>query len=166
MRVYGRVTRVDVFDSRVQGWYAPGGMVRAHARKIGRRVKRHAKAEAPVRRGNLRRTIRDDISRRGKYHLVAFVRAHSGHAYFVHEGTGPQRGGKRLRGSPGPKSGPHGWQPGMREEWPRYAGGKNWIAGQHANPFLTRGMAKAAAEFPGGGVLPSVLRGRTPIRPR
>ena len=159
MRVYGKVTRVDVFDSRIDGWYAPGGMVRAHARKIARRTVRYAKTEAPIRSGNLRRSIRDHVSRRGKRHVVGFARAHSGHAYYVHEGTGPQFGKRRLRGSPGPKSAGF-WQPGMRTRWPTYHDSRVPLAGQDANDFLVRGMARAALDFPDGGVLPVRLRSR------
>lgn len=159
-RWYGRVTRVDVYDSRIDQWYSSRGPVRLHANKIARRGQRYSKDEAPERTGNLKRSIRGEVARRGRRHVVAYVRAYSQHSYFVHEGRDAQFGRKALHGTPGAKS--HGkWRPGMEAaltggKWPKYS--QRGVDAQDADPFLERGMARAALDFPDGGVLPPVLR--------
>lgn len=160
MRYSVRVARVDVFDSRVDLWYAPSGTVWQHARKVSRRVARYARREAPKRGGFLRRSIRAHTSRRGRRHVVGFAQAHSGHAYWVHEGTGPQRTPRKMTGLSPRRSSAGYWRPGMRKPWPKMVTGKGFIHGQDSNPYLVRGMQRASMDFP-GGMLPPVLRSRS-----
>lgn len=145
-RIRGSVQRVEVYDTRVDQWWSERGPVGRLTYNVARRGGQAARRAAPVRTGNLRRSIRSWSARRGKRHRVANVGTNSRHAEFVRFGTGPQiaspENGNRihLRGQPGAKS--HGyWRPGMRSPWPRAAYGH--VAGQEADDFLAPAVRAA-----------------------
>lgn len=116
--------QIIIYGSVIASWSLPGGMVWKWARQRAVRIERIAKMNAPVRSGELRRSITSEYEGSLPYQVIMNVYADAEHGLWVHEGTtGPIRPlyGKIMTLPP------YGAYPQVKARF---------VRGQDANPFL------------------------------
>ena len=119
--------RLVIYDTGIAAMSYPGGQIWRWAYQRRTRVERVAKSMAPVRTGELRRSIYGSYEPAPPQHVVMEVHAGAEHALWVHEGTGPfiSAGGDLMRLRPGNGHG---------------VVYKRVVRGQMPNPFLERAL--------------------------
>lgn len=80
------VVVIQVYDSRIDAWNFPGGMIYRWLRTIDDEVVLDAIARCPKRTGHLASTIRGTVAG-NQYGVFAKVYADAHYASYVHEGT-------------------------------------------------------------------------------
>jgi hypothetical protein len=153
----GGSVRMVIYDSRVDSWHFPGGMVFRYVNQEGRTVIGLARLLAPERTGRLKRGLRLDTRPLARRQVVSRVRSTARHSKWVHGGRPAQVGFRKLTGAPpGPGSGGK-WvsSSGLAA---RTADGtimsylpdatRHGVAAAPSQPFLTEAMFMAA---PGQG---------------
>lgn len=138
LRAHGEVT-VVVYDSKITAMNLPGGMVYRYTDNKTESVLRAAKAFAPKRTGRLVGGIRKDVRTTSRDRVIGRVRSTAPHSTWVHEGT---YGPIEARGTA-----EHGMMrlPAWKGAPPGVTILRQRVAGQRANPFLTRALAVGLA---------------------
>lgn len=135
----GSTVTVFIHREELLAMNLPGGMVHAYTREIGDNAVAYAQVGAPVRSGELASSITNDYLGSNGDGTNFRVHAHADHAYYVHEGTAGSF-------APGFRSAmvlykSHTFVPAR---YARYDGMRiRKVAGQIANPFLARALARA-----------------------
>jgi hypothetical protein len=129
--------RVQVYDSRIQEMFNPGGSVHKWTRDLAIRVLDRSMRECPKRTSFL--AFSHDFSV-GTNHFgtVGYVKNHAEYAVFVHEGTRDvifPVTNKYLVVRPHPHS-----------HYTRYTS-RRWVRGQHANPWMERALVREMASL-------------------
>ena len=85
----GKSVSIVIYDSAITAMNMPGGMVNDYFKDKGGKAAAFAKEMAPVRSGELRRSIRRERVQWSRNRVHVRVSARAKHAIFVIEGTGP-----------------------------------------------------------------------------
>ena len=126
--------RLVIYDSGIAAMSLPGGAIWRWARQRSVRVERTAKAFAPIRTGELRRSIYATYEPSPPKEVIMEVHATAYYAQYVHEGTfGPilPRSGKFLKFK-------------GRDGHNVYA---RSVSGQRPQPFLTDALLLVMADL-------------------
>lgn len=154
--------RVYVYESEIRYLFTAAGDVGRENEKIMRRITRTAIVKAPKRTGHLASSIRNGGAlKTGRYHTHGSVYASAKYASFVHDGTQgpitakrPSRRAIMVKVSPGNQ---------RLKSTGRFRAGKpllslpaygvhghktvESVAGQSANPFLTRAARDVVSKY-------------------
>jgi hypothetical protein len=126
---------IYIYDGKIILMSQPGGQIWRWAYQRRGRVERLAKVNAPIRSGELARSIEASYEPAAPHDVVMEVAATADYALFVHEGTdGPifPRESKRLFLP--------AWGP-FRQSFPRY------VRGQRAQPFLADALREVMRDL-------------------
>lgn len=85
----GKSVSIVIYDSAITAMNMPGGMINDYFKDKGGKAAAYAKEMAPVRSGELRRSIRRERVQWSRNRVHVRVSARAKHAIFVIEGTGP-----------------------------------------------------------------------------
>lgn len=139
-----------IYPGAIQGHFEPGGAVHGNANRVGLAIVAAAKAEAPVRTGVLRGSVRRiGVGAMGSLSYIITVTASAQHAPFVLFGT-------------------HTPITPFRSKFlsvPRFKGsprrvGRQYVRGQEANDFLNRGGDLGLAATGYGPIMHETFAGR------
>jgi hypothetical protein len=123
--------RVQVYDSRIQELFEPGGSVHRWTRDLAIRVMDRSMRECP-RRTSFLAFSHDFSVGTNHFGTAGYVKNHAAYAAYVHEGT-PEEiwpHGKYLVVRPHPHS-----------HYLRYTSRRS-VAGQHGNPWMERALVR------------------------
>lgn len=141
LRAHGEVS-VVIFDSRIDAWHMPGGMVYRYTEHKTDSVVRFAKAFAPKRTGHLAGSVRRDVRRTSRDRVVGRVRATAFYSTYVIKGTSTPIFPKNGKWLSLPRTAAHPWNTNIRTLKP-------FVRGQAPNNFLLRALAPGmAATYP------------------
>ena len=136
-----QTVRVVVFDTQIHAMFAPGGPVYEEARRSAQEVSMLAKLDVHSRTAQLAASIRIASETRVSRKTVGFyVRADAPHAYWVHEGTGPEIFPTTfpfMRLPAYPEMGPRGTAPRIY---------RKVVAGQEGQQYLTKNLRYVMSE--------------------
>lgn len=131
--------RYIIYDSRIHAMFGAGGLVWDEGRKLSRDVHARAKATAPMRTGNLKRSLGVYINREAKTGLNVGLYSTASYADVVNRGYTGRIYPTNPSGKLWVRPAPHSWYSRVTP--------RDSVKGQHANPFMARAVASVTAWY-------------------